>query len=145
MPIDAAEQEKLIAAGCRCIGPEKGAEGKDAHGNWEHPRYNVVRVKLVSDRTLRLPIDDWAGTTVSGVKRMIAEREGFEPARQRLFFSGRELLNEWSLTQTRSEYGSTWHLMLRADPNLVYVDGHVEQRASDGAPGGEVVRSAASV
>ena len=35
----------------------------------------------------------------------------------------RELGDGWTMEQTRSEYGCTWHLMLRAAPNLKVAGG----------------------
>ena len=72
------ETELLLAAGCRrTAGPAKA--------------WNVLRVKTADDATLRLPVDDLRRTTVGGVKRLIEARGGVAPARQRLFFGGREL------------------------------------------------------
>ena len=47
------ETELLIAAGCRVVGPQK--------------RWNVLKVKMINDATLRLPVDDLHATTVGGV------------------------------------------------------------------------------
>ena len=86
------ETELLIAAGCRVVGPQK--------------RWNVLKVKMINDATLRLPVDDLRATTVGGVKRLIEAREGFASSRQRLFFGGRELADASTVAQTRAEDGS---------------------------------------
>ena len=97
------ETELLLAAGCRrTAGPAKA--------------WNVLRVKTADDATLRLPVDDLRRTTVGGVKRLIEARGGVAPARQRLFFGGRELADASTVAQTRAEHGCTLLLVVRADP-----------------------------
>ena len=99
------ETELLLAAGCRrTAGPAKA--------------WNVLRVKTAGqdDATLRLPVDDLRRTTVGGVKRLIEARGGVAPARQRLFFGGRELADASTVAQTRAEHGCTMLLVVRAEP-----------------------------
>ena len=96
------ETELLLAAGCRrTAGPAKA--------------WNVLRVKTADDATLRLPVDDLRRTTVGGVKRLIEARGGVAPARQRLFFGGRELADASTVAQTRAEHGCTLLLVVRAE------------------------------
>ncbi len=72
-------------------------------------------VKVLNGKTVTLEVEP--DDTVASVKQQVMDKEGIEPATQRLIFSGQMLTDDTTLARLSLSDATTLHLVIRVPAN----------------------------
>ncbi len=70
-----------------------------------------IFVRNLEGKTVSVDVEK--NETIASLKAKIQEKEGVDPARQRLVFGGKQLEDQHQLSDHNIQEGSTLHLVLR--------------------------------